>query len=78
MKALDFASDLEYDSQFRPDILLGSNQYWTFLNGELIKSTSGPVALNSQLGWILSGPVAVKEAMSQYTALITHVCEEMV
>ena len=73
LKALDFASDLEHDSQFRPDILLGSDQYWTLLTGELIKSTSGPVALNSQLGWILSGPVVVMEAMSKHTALITHV-----
>ena len=73
LKALDFASDLEHDSQFRPDTLLGSDQYWTLLTGELIKSTSGLVVLNSQLGWILSGPVAVKEAMSQHTALITHV-----
>ena len=73
LKALDFASDLEHNSQFRPDILLGSDQYWTLLTGELIKSTSGPVALNSQLGWILSGPVTVKEAISQHTALVTHV-----
>ena len=69
LKDIDFASDLEHDSQFSPDILLGSDQYCTLL----IKSTSGLVAVNSQLGWILFGPVVVMEAMSQHTALITHV-----
>ena len=42
LKALEFASDLEHGGQFRPDILLGSDLYWTLLTGELIKSTSGP------------------------------------
>ena len=46
LKALEFASDLEHGGQFRSDILLGSDLYWTLLTGELIKSTSGPVALN--------------------------------
>ena len=58
--------------EIEPDILLGSDQYWSLLTGELIKCTSGPVALNTHLGWILSGPVSVKGSLVQH-ALVTHV-----
>ena len=73
LKTLDFAMDLEYGGQFTPDILLGSDQYWTLLTGEIIKSDDGPVALNSHLGWMLSGPVVVRESMNQKAVLVTHV-----
>ena len=57
--SLDFAFDFKHFVEIEPDILLGSDQYWSLLTGELIKSTSGPVALNTHLGWIFSGPVSV-------------------
>ena len=58
--SLDIPFDFKYSVEIEPDILLGPDQYWPLLNGELIKSTSGPVALNTHLQWILSGPVSVK------------------
>ena len=58
LKTLDFAMDLEYGGQFTSD------QYWTLLTGKIIKSDDGPVALNSHLGWMLSGPVVVRESMN--------------
>ena len=50
-----------------PDILLGSDQYWSLLTGEVIKSNNGPAALNSHLGWILSGPVPVRGAIYYFS-----------
>ena len=44
-------------------MLIGSDLYWSLLTGEMIKSSHGPVALDSQLGWILSGPIVVKEGI---------------
>jgi len=41
------------------DILVGNDHYWDITNGEVKHSKfspSGPVAMNSKLGWILSGP----------------------
>eukprot|EP00795_Rhopilema_esculentum_P003749 gene3749-15025_t len=41
-------------------ILIGSDFYWNFMTGGVVRSQSGgPIALESVLGWILSGPVPV-------------------
>lgn len=39
------------------DVLIGSNFYWSFVTGDVVKSTDGPVAVDSKLRWLLSGPV---------------------
>ena len=39
------------------DILIGSDQYWQLVTGEVVKGKSGPTAMNTKLGWVLSGPV---------------------
>ena len=52
------------------DVLIGSNYYWSVVTGELVKGNSGPVAMNSVFGWLLSGPV--DSYGSIYTNL-THV-----
>ena len=38
------------------DILVGNDHYWDIITGETIRSCSGPTAVHSKLGWILSGP----------------------
>ena len=37
------------------DMLIGCDHYWTLVNGELRNQHSGPVAMNSALGWLASG-----------------------
>lgn len=39
------------------DILIGSDHYWKVVTGEIMRDGSGPVAINSKFGWILSGLV---------------------
>ena len=39
------------------DVLIGSNYYWSVVTGKLVKGNSGPVAMNSIFGWLLSGSV---------------------
>ena len=39
------------------DMLIGASNYWDFMTGEMRKGQSGPVALGSKLGYILSGTV---------------------
>ena len=49
------------------DILIGSNYYWLFLSSMSIRGEdhcNGPVALDSRLGWILSGPVGGNSSVS--------------
>ena len=45
----------ELDSEV--DILIGCDQYWDIVTGEIRKGTNGPTAINTNLGWVLSGPV---------------------
>ena len=39
------------------DMLIGSNFYWSFVTGDVVKSSERPVAVGSKLGWLLSGPI---------------------
>ena len=40
------------------DIVIGSDFYWQFMTGETrFGMYGGPVAINTHLGWVLSGPV---------------------
>ena len=73
LKSLSFASDIEHPSQIKPDILLGCDQYWSLVTGEVVKSELGPIAINTHLGWILTGPVAIREITAMHATLITHV-----
>ena len=38
------------------DILIGSEYYFDILTGEIVRGESGPVAINSEFGWVVSGP----------------------
>ena len=38
------------------DVLIGSDYYWELVTGEIERGDAGPVAVNTKLGWILSGP----------------------
>jgi hypothetical protein len=39
------------------DVLIGSDYYWKFIEGETVRGHAGPTAINSKFGWLLSGPV---------------------
>ena len=53
-ESLDLASDTSCDN--KPiDILIGSDLYWEFVSGKVIRSNTGLVAIESKFGWILSG-----------------------
>ena len=39
------------------DLLIGSDYYWNFVTGETKRGKEGPIAVNSKLGCLLSGPV---------------------
>ncbi len=47
------------------DILIGSDQYWKIVTGKTRKGESGPTAIQTRLGWVLSGPVG--EELRQVT-----------
>ena len=54
-------------------MLIGSDFYWTIINNEVKRcNQEGLVAINSKLGWILSGPV-ISQKTSSSVMNVTHV-----
>ena len=51
---LNFLEGRQSDSSI--DILIGSDCYFDILTGEIVRGESGPVAINSELRWVVSGP----------------------
>ena len=45
-----------HNSNIDIDILIGSDYYYDFITGEIIRGEGGPVAINSVFGWLVSGP----------------------
>ena len=43
-------------------MLIGSDFYWQLTTREIIRGQTGPIAINTKLGWVLSGPVTNDEA----------------
>ena len=54
------------------DLLIGSDQYWNLVTGETRRGSSGPVAINTRLGWVLSGPTASSPPEASSACLMTH------
>ena len=55
LKDLELA-DASDGVQGEIDVLIGSDFYWNFVEGGIIQGKRGPTAINSKLGWLLSGP----------------------
>ena len=73
LKQLNLAFDSFNDVPLEIDILLGSDQYWNIMTGEVIRVQNGPTALDTQFGWVLSGPVILRQHSENEIALVTHV-----
>ena len=52
------------------DVLIGSDQHWSFITGETVRGDFGPTAISSKLGWLLSGPIsgATTNSVDTFTA----------
>ena len=67
---LDIA-DVSQDPTLEVDVLIGSDHYWDFVTGQIIREQSGPVAIETTLGWILSGPAELPGQLRPTVSLIT-------
>ena len=76
LRGLPLADFQTESSVLDVDILVGLDSYWSFMTGGCIKADNGgPVALESRLGWVLSGELQnCKETSSTATNFAqTHV-----
>lgn len=74
---LELADSFSEATEMPIDILIGSDFYWNFMIGQTRTGRNGgSVAINTQLGWVLSGTVKkAKEAPSDSSLFLnnTHV-----
>ena len=68
---LELADWADQGSRLEVDVLIGSDHYWDLVTGAVSKSTGGPTAIHTKLGWVLSGPIAVGGSNQCSTNLIT-------
>ena len=68
LQGIDLADPAVEVETIEFDVLIGLDHYWDIITGETIRGTSGPTAVYSKLGWILSGPT-----LRESTSLMTHV-----
>ena len=73
MIKLDLADRTDGHSELKIDVLIGADFYWKFITGETIRCKGGPVALNTVLGWVLSGPLDSKDSHVTTNHVSNHV-----
>ena len=71
LNGLELADPSDDSSRLDVNILIGSDQYWELVTGEICRGSRGSIAINTQLGWVLSGPVS-SPSLDASTSLITH------
>ena len=68
---LDLAN-ISPEETLEVDMLIGSDLiYWEFVSGEIIRGRSGPIAVKTTLGWVLSGPAGMMGQLNPTVSLVT-------
>ena len=58
LKKIYFSDATKHGDTLQVDILIGANFLWDFLSGQTIRGgPQQPVAMQTLLGWVLSGPL---------------------
>ena len=72
LKLADYSTDKD---DIMVDILVGSDQYWQLVSGKALRGEDGPTAIQTRLGWVISGPTngAVQNDQQQNNLVTTHV-----
>ena len=53
---LDLADSSKGNAQLPIDMLISCDYYWDLVTGNICRSERGPTAINTKLGWVVSGP----------------------
>lgn len=68
-------ADLSSPELSKPvDMLIGSDHYWQVVTGTICRGANGPIAVQTKLGWVLSGPFSQDETtQSTINLSVAHV-----
>ena len=58
LQDLEFTENFNKDRHDTIDVLIGSDNCWDIITNESIRADSGPTAVSSKFGWILSVPTS--------------------
>ena len=75
LRGLKLADYSTGEDDIMVDILVGSDQYWQLVSGKVVRGDDGPTAIQTKLGWVLSGPTngAVQNDQQQNNLVTMHV-----
>ena len=80
LRGLTLADYSVGDDDVMVDILVGSDQYWHLVTGRVVREEDGPTAIQTKLGWVLSGPLhgATQIEQQRNNLVTTHVLKTAV
>ena len=71
---LDLADHSADDSPMAVDLLIGLDFYWDLVTGKVRRGESGPAAIHTRFGWVLSGVTPLpRSPNTSHSFLTTHV-----
>jgi len=71
IKGLHLAHPVTEDKNFEISVLIGVDNYWIFVQDHIIRGT-GPTAVQSKLGYLLSGPLPAHSHITQQSACFIY------
>ncbi len=66
LKGLKLAHPVQ-EGNFNIDLLIGADSYWDIVQDKIIRGEMGPTAVQSKLGYLLSGPTGIKHTYANVT-----------
>ena len=72
LMGLDLADVADGISSLPVDILIGCDHYWDLVTGSICRGKTGPIAIHTKLGWVLSGPtISATNTLHSSTHMVT-------
>ncbi|XP_065941328.1 uncharacterized protein [Magallana gigas] len=78
LKGLKLAHPVSSDEQFHISMLIGADYYWSIVGDRIIRG-NGPTAVESKVGYLISGPIhsSGKQHSGMFHILADHKVEEV-
>ena len=79
LRGLWFSDVCRTKDELEIDLLIGSDYLWGFQKGRTVRGEpEEPVALETELGWVLSGPLRGKEPDSKQEVVVNFVAQDSI
>ena len=69
---LELAESADHDPLNDVDLLLGADYHWELATSRVEREVDGPIAVETKLGWVFSGPAPMASDISTHELLAVH------